>query len=94
MTVGNLDAGSDIRLAFGTTRDVVAMDGSVEMLAVADGGPRLERYVEKFTWDPRIADELWGEWVVVVVSPTRLRVWREANEIEGRTLMREGTWLV
>jgi 4a-hydroxytetrahydrobiopterin dehydratase len=31
---------------------------------------------------------------VQVLRPVRVQVWRESNEIPGRTLMREGAWLV
>jgi hypothetical protein len=26
------------------------------------------------------------------VAPRRIRVWREANVLEGRTIMRDGRW--
>jgi len=29
-----------------------------------------------------------------VLRPLRVQAWREANEIAGRTLMRDGAWLV
>lgn len=30
----------------------------------------------------------------MVLRPLRLQAWREVNEIRGRTLMRDGSWLV
>ncbi len=30
----------------------------------------------------------------LVLRPVRLQAWREANEIKGRTLMRDGAWVV
>jgi len=27
------------------------------------------------------------------VTPTEIRAWREANELAGRLLMRDGVWL-
>jgi hypothetical protein len=32
--------------------------------------------------------------VFQVLRPRRIQAWRESNEIPGRTLMRDGTWLV
>jgi hypothetical protein len=30
----------------------------------------------------------------VVLRPDRIQAWRESNELAGRLLMRDGTWLV
>lgn len=30
----------------------------------------------------------------LVLRPVRVQAWREADEIAGRTLMRDGRWLV
>jgi hypothetical protein len=80
------------RLGVGPTRDVVMID--VELDEVHDVGeaPRevVERYLAQADWDPRESEG----YVFAVLRPTRLQAWREANEIAGRTLMREGRWLV
>ena len=49
-----------------------------------------EAYVAQADWDPR------GDtgYVFLVLRPVRVQAWREANEIAGRTLMRDGRWLV
>lgn len=46
-------------------------------------------YTEQADWDPS------GEagFVVVTLRPQRARAWREANELAGRTIMRDGAWL-
>ena len=41
-------------------------------------------------WDPRRDTG----YVFLVLRPVRVQAWREANEIAGRTLMRDGSWLV
>ena len=41
-------------------------------------------------WDPRNE----AGYVYLTLRPTRLQTWREANELPGRTLMRNGEWLV
>ena len=38
--------------------------------------------------------QAWGdEYVLVVLRPERIQAWREANEIAGRTILRDGAWL-
>ena len=41
-------------------------------------------------WDPRGS----AGYVYLVLRPDRVQAWREADEIAGRTLMRDGAWLV
>ncbi|MGY1618282.1 hypothetical protein ACI797_16205 [Geodermatophilus sp. SYSU D00691] len=47
-------------------------------------------YVAQADWDPRRSPG----YVFLVLRPVRLQAWREADEIPGRTLMRDGAWLV
>ena len=47
-------------------------------------------YVGQADWDPRRSTG----YVFLVLRPVRVQAWREANEIAGRTLMRDDTWLV
>ena len=42
-------------------------------------------------WDPREAGD---GYAYAGLAPERIQAWREANEIAGRTLMRQGRWLV
>lgn len=49
-----------------------------------------EAYVVQADWDPRHDTG----YVFLVLRPVRVQAWREANEIAGRTLMRDGRWLV
>lgn len=41
-------------------------------------------------WDPRTS----AGYVYFVLRPERIQAWREADETVGRTLMRDGIWLV
>ncbi len=50
-----------------------------------------ERYAEQADCDPRSEAE---EFAYLLLQPHRIQVWREANEIPGRTTMRDGRWLV
>jgi general stress protein 26 len=90
-TARNLAAGGSLRLAVGRSRDVVMIDGSVALTAVGDDADVAAGFAARTGWDPRDDD---GEWVFIRVRPTRVQAWREADEIAGRTLMRDGRWVV
>jgi hypothetical protein len=92
-TARNLAASGTARLALGPTRDVVIIDAVVDrVVSLEDHADQLAvRYVEQADWDPRVAGD---GYVLVTLRPVRIQAWREANEIAGRTLMRDGTWLV
>jgi len=91
-TARDLRAHRIARLAVGPTRDVVMIEAVLDAeheIADAPAGIT-ERYLRQADWDPRTSPG----YVFLVLRPTRIQAWREANEIEGRTLMREGQWLV
>jgi hypothetical protein len=90
-TARNLEAGRTARLALGPTRDVVVIDARLERsVPVADAADLAERYARQADWDPRTAGDAYR---YLVLRPERIQAWREANELPGRTLMRDGTWL-
>jgi hypothetical protein len=92
VTTRNVLGSGRARLALGKTRDVVMIDaslaGTVDVrsadVEVAD------TYAEQADWDPRQAGD---DFVYLLLRPERIQVWREANEIKGRTVMRHGRWL-
>jgi hypothetical protein len=91
VTARNLEAARAARLAVGHTRDVVMVDAVLERsVPVADDTDLGVAYVAQADWDPRDEDG----YVFQVLRPERLQAWREANEIAGRTLLRDGAWLV
>ena len=87
----NLAATRTVRLGLGHTRDVSVIDGEVEVLEI-DALPqgRGDRFAARTGFDPR-AEAAPYSWFRV--SPRRIQAWREANELEGRELMRDGRWL-
>ncbi len=91
-TARDLIAHRVARLGVGPTRDVVMIDVVLDAVHEVGDAPAevVDRYLAQADWDPRQSPG----YVFVVVRPTRLQAWREANEIAGRTLMREGRWLV
>jgi hypothetical protein len=88
-TARNVLASGRARLAVGPTRDVVMIDAELERSVPVPDDPDLaEAYAGQADWDPR---EDTG-YVFLVLRPVRLQAWREANELAGRTLLRDGTW--
>jgi hypothetical protein len=90
-TAQNVITSGVARLAVGPTRDLVMIDAVLERTVdvAADEGLGAA-YVSQADWDPR---GLAG-YAFLVLRPVRIQAWRESNEIPGRTLMRDGTWLV
>ncbi len=90
VTARNLRRGGPVRLALDGLRDVVLIDGEVAFLPAGGIDPAVgHAYTTHAGWDPRPnAANTW-----LVVTPTRIRSWREENELEGRVVMRDGAWL-
>jgi hypothetical protein len=90
ITARNLAGGRSARLAVGPTRDVVLLDVTLERsVGVDDEADLGAAYAAQADWDPR---GLAG-YVFLVLRPSRVQAWREANELRGRMLMRDGEWL-
>ncbi|MFD5119963.1 pyridoxamine 5'-phosphate oxidase family protein [Streptomyces sp. NPDC058385] len=87
----NLRATGRVRLGVGPTRDVVMIEGTAQTLTAAglpdDVG---DAFARKTGFDPRT---LTSEYLYFRVTPLRVQAWREANELAGRDLMREGEWI-
>ncbi len=90
-TIQNLLRTRATRLGLGPTRDVVIIDAVVtetwSSVEVPDA--LAEAYEQRVRWDPRRS----GDYTYVQLTPRRIQAWREENEIAGRILMRDGTWL-
>jgi hypothetical protein len=92
-TVANVTVNPQVRLALGETRDVVMIDAvlteavprSEAPAALADG------YAVQAGWAPRTDG---SDYVYLVFGPERIQVWREAEDVTGRTVMRNGAWVV
>ena len=90
VTARNLMRAEWARVALGETRDVVIVEGPVESVALGTD-PELEAaHAAAAGFDPR---ELAEEYVYLRITPHEVQAWCEANELEGRFLMRGGTWL-
>ena len=85
-TAVNLTRAGSARIALGETRDVVLIEGGVEVGA----DPELqERHAQASGFDPRTLDD----YVYLRITPRSVQAWREVNELSGRWLMRDGEWL-
>lgn len=94
-TAKNLLRASRTRLAVGGTRDVVMIDAELSgEHAVLDApAPLVEAFVTQSGWDPT-KDSNAADYRLFELRPVQLQAWREANEIAGRTLMRNASWVV
>lgn len=90
-TAVNLATTGRARLGVGLTRDVVLVDGAVEVLPMdALATEAGDRFALRTGFDPRTlrAPYRWFR-----VRPLRIQAWREVDELPGRDLMRDGRWL-
>lgn len=88
----NLCASGRARLCFGDTRDVVLVHGTARMTTREELPAEVgDAFAAKDGWDPR-ADH--PSYVFFQVTPEVLQAWGTVAEMNGRTLMRDGRWLV
>ena len=92
-TVSNMTANPKARLALGETRDVVMIDAIlIEAVPASDASAALaEGYAAQAGWDARTDS---ANYVYLVLEPKRIQVWSEGEDLAGRTVMREGEWVV
>ena len=91
-TARNLVERGRVRVALGTTRDVVMIDGTADRFAVGDVSPAVaDAFFAKVGFDPRTLSTAFAYFRV---RPERIQAWRESNEISGRDLMRDGVWSI
>lgn len=87
----NLAGSGLVRLGFGATRDVVLVDGTVTATAATEiAASTGDAFAERTGFDPRAEP---NPYTYFRVRPVRVLAWREANELRGRELMRDGEWL-
>ena len=91
-TSRNLRATGRVRLGIGPTRDLVLIEGTVQAETPAAEVPAEagDAFAAKTGFDPR---ELTG-YAYFRIRPHRLQAWREANELTGRDLIRDGDWVM
>ncbi|MEO3973245.1 pyridoxamine 5'-phosphate oxidase family protein [Streptomyces sp. CAU 1734] len=88
----NLSASGRVRLSFGHTRDVVLVHGTARAVPreeLPDGVG--DAFAAKDGWDPRRDHPAYLFYRVV---PQLLQAWGTVAEMPGRTLLRDGKWLL
>jgi hypothetical protein len=89
-TARNLIRTGWARVALGPTRDVVIVEGPVEAIPIGANPEAEDAHALAAGFDPRTLSE---EYVYLRITPHEVQAWREANELEGRFVMRGGAWL-
>ncbi|MFE6409976.1 pyridoxamine 5'-phosphate oxidase family protein [Streptomyces sp. NPDC057837] len=91
VTARNVRAEPRVRLALPDTFDVVLLQGEAEHFPDHEvPGDAAEAFAGKFGWDPRAEEE---PFLYLRVVPRTVRAWRGEQELRGRVVMRDGTWL-
>ncbi|MEQ4721568.1 pyridoxamine 5'-phosphate oxidase family protein [Nonomuraea sp. B19D2] len=91
-TARNLLATGRVRLGVGLVRDVVLIEGTAEATPAADILAEVgDAFAAKAGFDPREEPDPYHYFRI---TPLRLQAWREANELKGRDLIRDGKWAV
>jgi hypothetical protein len=87
-----LEATGKIRVALGHTRDVVLINAELhEMIPAAEIPDQVgDAFAAKTGFDPRAQR---GGYPYFRLAPRQVQAWREVNELTGRDLMTDGTWL-
>lgn len=89
-TAINLVRAGWARVALGPTRDVVIIEGPVEAIPIGTKTRLEDAHAQTTGFDPRTLAE---QYVYLQITPQNIQAWREANELEGRQVMRRGEWL-
>ncbi|WP_328373712.1 pyridoxamine 5'-phosphate oxidase family protein [Micromonospora zamorensis] len=90
-TARNMGSSGRVRMAVGSTRDVVLIDGTVETFSRENVPGDLADAFAARLWDARVGTT---RYAYFRVTPRRIQAWREENELADRDLMRDGHWLV
>jgi general stress protein 26 len=89
-TARNLIRAGRARVALGHTRDVVMIDGAVEVLETGADASLENAHAASTGFDPRTEPE---DYAYLRITPDSIQAWREVNELAERQLMRNGAWL-
>jgi hypothetical protein len=91
----NLRGSGSVRISFGDTRDVVMIDGSVEVFTREEvGDATAAAYAARCGWDPGRPERKGSPYLYFRVTPTAVQAFHGEHELVGRHLMRDGAWEV
>jgi hypothetical protein len=86
VTARNLLRAGVARVGIGPTRDVVLVDATV---AEGVDDATADAHTQHTGFDAREEPE---GYTYLRLRPTEIRAWREANELPGRLIMKDGRW--
>lgn len=91
-TSRNLQATGKARVGLGPTRDLVLVEATLQSTVASEDipGDVGDAFAAKTGFDPR---DLSPPYLFFHLHPQRVQAWREADELAGRDLMRNGHWL-
>ena len=90
VTARNIAAEPSVRIGIGPTRDVLMVDGTAQVVGLANEDVSLAAFFyEKTGWDPRLNGD---NMIFIRVTPSRMQAWREVDEAANRTVMINGGW--
>jgi hypothetical protein len=88
-TTRNLRRAGRARISLPSTRDVVIVAGPVAFVPT-DADPALaDAFAARLNWDPRNEPE---SYTFFALTPDFIQSWRDVEELNGRTIMRDGIW--
>lgn len=91
ITSRNLHATGNVRVGLGPTRDLVLIEGDAAALDAGElSCEEGDAFAAQTGFDPRQLDTPYRYFRI---RPIRIQAWREANELDGRDLMRAGAWI-
>jgi len=91
LTVRNLRRAGNCRVALDGTRDVVLVEGPIEIVTTARIAADIATAFKAAAgFDPHQSAQ---DYVYILLTPRQIRAWREENELAGREIMRDGWWL-
>ena len=87
----NLAISGKAVLALGHTRDVVMIEGNVQVIPIEELPQEVgDAFAAHTEFDPRT---LKTTYAFYRVTPVEIQAWREEDELPNRTIMRGGAWL-
>jgi len=90
VTARNVIRAGRMRASLPSTLDVVLLEGPIEVIPVAADDALADAHAGAAGFDPRQEP---NQYVYLRLTPAFIQAWRNVEELKGRTIMRNGTWL-
>jgi hypothetical protein len=90
VTARNVTRAGRMRVSLPSTDDVVILEGPIEVIPVDADDALADAHARASGFDPRQEP---NEYVYLRLTPAFIQAWRNVEELQGRTIMRDGAWL-